>query len=167
MPPTQDRRHERRAAAARARSQAPQPKRPAPSFLRNPAIIASAAVAGVVVIALGAWLIVGRTSSSSSTATGVTPVALPTFGADAPQNVLESTTPDILTPTPGVAGPTAVVVTQGAWQVLVAHSATPDLTSPSGVAVDADGNIFVVDFEGDFVREFSPGGQAIAKFGDK
>src|SRR5260370_13733084 len=91
----------------------------------------------LVTAALVALSILSRLWSSSAPppqGTQVTPVALPTFGADAPQNVLEATAPEILTPTPGVSGPTPVVITQSPWKVLIAHSVIPDMTSPSGVA---------------------------------
>jgi len=41
------------------------------------------------------------------------------------------------------------------------------MTSPSGVAVDPDGSLWVADFEGDFVQRFSPVGQPLNRFGQK
>ena len=75
--------------------------------------------------------------------------------------------PDIGTPTPGIAGPTAVVVTNSPWQVLVGPRAVADLQSPSGVAVDNDGNVYVADFQGNFVQKFSPDGQPAIRFGTR
>ena len=166
MPPT-DRRHQRRAARARV-TETSRP-RPALRLPDNTAVRAAAAAGLVLVVAAATWLAASRPSAAPAlpAGAGVTPVALPTFGADAPQNVLESTAPEILTPTPGVAGPTAVVLTQSPWQVLVPHSVTPDLTSPSGVAVDGDGNLYVVDFEANFVQKYSPDGQPLIRFGQK
>jgi sugar lactone lactonase YvrE len=98
----------------------------------------------------------------------VTAVALPTFGADAPATDLGITgPPSIATPTPGVAGPTAVVITNSPWQVVVARGVVRDLASPSSVAVDTEGNLYVVDFEGNFLQKFSAGGQPLIRFGQK
>src|SRR5689334_22198132 len=155
----------RTASRPRSRSAAPPPP---PRRGNPPWLAATAAVAVVVLVAGGVWLAVSRPAPVQPAAAGVTPVALPTFGADAPENVLESNAPEILTPTPGSRpAPAANVVTTGNWQVLVAHSSVPELSSPSGVAVDGDGNLFVVDFEGDFVQKLSPSGQPLARFGQK
>jgi DNA-binding beta-propeller fold protein YncE len=145
------------------RRASPKPVKPMTQFRMG----AAALVLVLVVVLGGAVFLATSRQGSAPTAADVTPVALPTFGADAPQNVLDSSAPEILTPTPGAAGPTPVVVTTGNWQVLVAHSAVPELSSPSGVAVDADGNLYVVDFEGDFVQKLSPSGQPVARFGQK
>ena len=99
-----------------------------PTRSRNPLVFGSAAVIVVIVVAAAAWLVASRPSTTAPLATNVTPVALPTFGSGQPQNVLESAAPEILTPTPGVAGPTPQVVTQSPWKVLIAHSAMPDMT---------------------------------------
>jgi tripartite motif-containing protein 71 len=157
-------RHDRRAAAARTRGTS---RPPAPSW-RSPAVVASAAVVVAVLVIGGVWFATSRSVPSPAGPADVTPVALPTFGADAPQNVLDSSAPEILTPTPGTrSGPAAPVVTTGNWQVFVAHSAVPEMGSPSGVAIDGDGNLYVVDFEGDFVQKLSSSGQPVARFGQK
>ena len=167
-------RHQRRAAAARARAAQ---QTPAHARSRRTPILVACAVFVVVGVVVSVFLVTRPASAPSAVpavppaaapgAGNVTPIALPTFGADAPTNPLDSGTPDIGTPTPGAAGPTAVVVTNSPWQVLVARGAVPDLQSPSGVAVDADGNVYVVDFVGDFVQKFSPGGQPLIRFGQK
>jgi len=136
--------------------------------LRSPYVLVAAAAVVVLlgVVAVRVWPLGGAAPVAPGGA-DVTPVALPTFGANVPQNVIDSSAPDIATPTPGLAGPTAVVVTTGNWQVLVAHSAVPEMSSPSGVAIDGDGNLYISDFEGDFVEKVSAGGQPIARFGQK
>jgi sugar lactone lactonase YvrE len=126
----------------------------------------------LVAAAVGAVLLftgqpVGGPTATTTTA-GVTPVALPDFGQVAENTAADaSSQPDLATPTPGVAGPTAVVVTNSPWQVLIARNAVPELQSPSGVAVDGEGNLYVVDFGANFVQKFSPGGQPLARFGQK
>jgi DNA-binding beta-propeller fold protein YncE len=57
-----------------------------------------------------------------------------------------------------------VVVTTGRWQVLIAHSSLPQLSSPSGWAVGPDGSVCVVDFDGEFVQKLSAEGQSLARF---
>jgi DNA-binding beta-propeller fold protein YncE len=132
-------------------------------------VVLFGAVAIVVALAVGGLLIANRPGTPAATTTGadVTPVALPTFGADVPQNVLDATAPEILTPTPGVAGPTAVVVTRSPWQVLIGRGVVRDLIAPSGVAVDAEGNVYVSDFENNFVQKFSADGKPLIRFGEK
>src|SRR5437870_5502992 len=123
MPPD-SRRHERRARAARAREAQRQPDDP-----RTHRSLVLFGIAGLVVLAVAVGLFLATRGPAASSppsaalaaqqAAGVTPVELPTFGADAPQNVLDSTAPQLGTPTAGVAGPTAVVVTNSPWQVLI------------------------------------------------
>jgi DNA-binding beta-propeller fold protein YncE len=162
--PVSETRHQRRTVAARARTESRAHDR-----RRRPVLIACAAGLVVIGLAVGVWLLAGRPSAAPPGSGGadVTPLALPTFAANAPETVLEATGPEILTPTPGVAGPTAVVITSSPWQVLIARGVLRDLTSPSDVAVDAAGNLWVADFEGDFVQKFSPGGQPLERIGQK
>ena len=132
----------------------------------------------LVAVGVGVWLLAGQFTPApaapaapvapAAAAADVTPVALPTFGADALSNSADDSSPPAMgTATPGLAGPTAVVVRNSPWQVLVARGVVPDLSSPTGVAVDGEGNLFVVDFDGDFVQKFSPGGQPLIRFGQK
>ena len=82
--------------------------------LRSPYVLVAAAAVVVLlgVVAVRVWPLGGAAPVAPGGA-DVTPVALPTFGANVPQNVIDSSAPDIATPTPGLAGPTAVVVTTG------------------------------------------------------
>src|SRR5262249_26435219 len=100
----------------------------------------------------------------------VTPVALPDFSQ--PPKEVDTTNeidvpPDIGTPTPGVAGPTPVVVTNSPWQVLVAPRAVADMTSAAGGAADGEGTLDLADFQGNFIQKFSPAGQPLIRFGQK
>src|SRR5438309_797028 len=169
--PESDRRHQRRAVAARAHARERQAANGAISrALRNPAVVAAAAIAVVVAVAAGVWLVASRPQLStrpSASGGGEPAVSVATLAASASQNVVQPTAPEILTPTPGAAGPTAVVVTNSPWQVLIARGAVRDMTSPSGVAIDPDGNVWVVDFEGNFIQKFSTGGQPLIRFGQK
>src|SRR5438067_1016357 len=83
--------------------------------------------------------------SAPAATPAMTQVALPDFSQAAQNDATDNSPPDIATPTPGVAGPTAVVITSSPWQVIVAPRTVPDLESPSGVAADGEGNFYVVD----------------------
>jgi DNA-binding beta-propeller fold protein YncE len=129
----------------------------------------------IAAIAATVWLSTTRTapplasqSGSGGNATAsTTQVSLPDFGQVAADTAADAPPPEIGTPTPGIAGPTAVVVTNSPWQILVNRGLVADLQAPSGVAVDGEGNLYVVDFGGSFVQKFSPGGQALDRFGQK
>ena len=169
--PEPSRRHQRRAEIARARAGArgkssgdarAHPRgRPGGSGDRQRRLVIKIASLGVIAVAAGvAWFTLGPTLQSAPTpaanvppGASVTAVALPTFGADVVANELVAP-PGLATPTAGIAGPTAVVVTNSPWQIVVARGAVRDLTSPSSVAVDGEGNLYVVDFEANFVQKF-------------
>src|SRR5258708_6426256 len=77
-----------------------------------------AAVLGIGVTGIGAGLLVTWGPAGAPVAVDtpvVTQVAVPDFGEVAQKNAADSSPPDIATPTPGVAGPTAVVVTSSPW----------------------------------------------------
>src|SRR5260370_26474711 len=126
--PEPSRRHQRRAEIARERERA----RVTPNRHGQRRLVVTIA-ALLLVVSGAAWFIFGPTRQSSPTpAASVTPVALPTFGADVVPNELVAP-PGLATPTAGIAGPTAVVVTSSPWQVVVARGAVRDLISPSSV----------------------------------
>jgi DNA-binding beta-propeller fold protein YncE len=168
--PEPTRRRQRRAEIARARERAKvKPKRNG----RRRLVVPIASVAILAIVGGVAWFTLQPALPSTPTpasraapGASVTAVALPTFGADVATNELVAP-PGLATPTAGVAGPTAVVVTNSPWQVVVGRGVVRDLTSPSSVAVDGEGNLYVVDFEGNFVQKFSAGGQPLIRFGQK
>jgi sugar lactone lactonase YvrE len=153
------------------------PARSTPAVRRDSRLLlVGVGLVAMIAIATGLWFFALRPTTGPATGAlgaaapnaSVTPVALPDFGEIAASNAAAETSPaDLATPTPGVAGPTAVVITSSPWQVLIARGAVADLQQPSGVAVDGEGNLFVVDFGGNFVQKFSPGGQALERFGQK
>src|SRR5438093_3822687 len=169
----ESRRHQRRAQIARARAKARAQTSGQRASVRPNNRRRLLIAGGVVLIAAVVAIILITTNQSTplvapAATASVTPVALPDFGQVAETTAADTSTPaDIATPTPGLAGPTAVVVTNSPWQVLVARNAVPDLQAPSSVAVDGEGNLYVVDFQGNFVQKFSPGGQPLGRFGQK
>src|SRR3712207_3308357 len=58
-------------------------------------------------------------AAGGNTTASTTQVALPDFGQVAADAAADQAPPELATPTPGVAGPTAVVVTSSPWQVLI------------------------------------------------
>src|SRR5262245_38034585 len=135
------RRNPRPRPRTRAKHSAPIAARraPRPAHRGRPrvALLVGALLAVAAVVGGGIWIYsTSITTSSTRNTASVTPVALPDF-SQAPKSA-ETTNeidvpPDIGTPTPGVAGPTPVVVTSSPWQVLVAPRAVADMTSPSGL----------------------------------
>src|SRR5215467_8500187 len=129
---------------------------------RNPRTIIVSIVIVLVIGAIGIGAMVltspSRSAAPAAAPAGtpvVTQVALPDFGQVAQDTANDTAPVEIGTPTPGIAGPTAVVVTSSPWQVIVAPKTVPDMQSPSGIAVDNDGNFYVTDFENNFIQKFS------------
>ncbi|HEY0584386.1 MAG TPA: hypothetical protein VGE94_19535, partial [Chloroflexota bacterium] len=118
-------------------------------------ILAGSAIV-IAALAIGLWLstsrsapqVAGQPGAAANATPSSTQVSLPDFGQVAAEAAADAPPPEIGTPTPGVAGPTAVVVTNSPWQVLVNRGVVADLQAPSGIAVDGEGNLYVVDFGG-------------------
>ena len=91
------------------------------------------------------------------------PAASPT-PPPAPTN--QSATPTTAPTRAAAPTPAATRASAGSWQVFAGDRTAPaDLNTPTGIALDAQGNVYVADTGNNRIQKLSPTGQPLAQWG--